>query len=178
MVWKAVSSFKSIQVTSIDKIDGDHDFIPLYKLKTKEYNKGISSKERVDMPFIRVSYMENQFEARQLERISQTIMNELVQHFNVPADDFFQVFHSHRPQEFYYSRTYLDVERSDGLLYIQITLKSGRTVKQKTSFYEALAEHLSKAIPMRKEDVFIVLVDTEYEDWSFGNGIAQMLRSM
>ncbi|QMV39792.1 tautomerase family protein [Cohnella cholangitidis] len=127
------------------------------------------------MPFIRVSYLEQQYEARQLERISQTIMNELVLHFNVPADDLFQVFHSHRPEEFYYSRSYLNVERSDGLLYIHITLKSGRTVKQKTSFYEALAEHLSKELTMRKEDVFIVLVDTEYEDWSFGNGFAQML---
>lgn len=29
---------------------------------------------------------------------------------------------------------------------------------------------------IRKEDIFIVLVDTEFEDWSFGNGVGQMLQ--
>lgn len=127
------------------------------------------------MPFIRVSYLEQQYEARQLARISRTIMSALIQHFRVPEDDLFQVFHAHKPGEFYYSKNYLDVERSDSLLFIQITLKSGRMTEQKTSFYKMLAEQLSNTLPMRKEDVFIVLVDTEFEDWSFGNGVAQML---
>ncbi|MFD2876651.1 tautomerase family protein [Paenibacillus rhizoplanae] len=32
---------------------------------------------------------------------------------------------------FYYSPNYLNIERTDGLLYIQITLKSGRSQEQK-----------------------------------------------
>ncbi|WP_239615549.1 tautomerase family protein [Cohnella mopanensis] len=128
------------------------------------------------MPFIRVSYLEQQYETHQLERISQAIMSALIQHFHVPEDDLFQVFHAHKPGEFYYSHDYLNIERSSGLLYIQITLKSGRTTEQKSSFYATLAEELSTTLYMRKEDVFIVLVDTEFEDWSFGNGIAQMLQ--
>lgn len=128
------------------------------------------------MPFIRVSYMEQQYEVGQLERISKVIMNNLIQHFHVPEDDFFQVFHAHKAGEFFYSPNYLNIERSHGLLYIQITLKSGRTTEQKTSFYQALADQLARTMPMRIEDVFIVLVDTEFEDWSFGNGIAQMLQ--
>jgi phenylpyruvate tautomerase PptA (4-oxalocrotonate tautomerase family) len=127
------------------------------------------------MPFIRVSYLKPQYEPAQLERVSQTIMSALVQHFKVPADDLFQVFHSHQSDEFYYSNNYLGVERSNGLLFIQITLKSGRTTEQKVSFYDTLAEQLSRTVPVRKEDVFIILIDTEFEDWSFGNGIAQML---
>ncbi|MCR2805412.1 tautomerase family protein [Paenibacillus soyae] len=127
------------------------------------------------MPFIRVSYMKPQYEPSQLERVSQTIMHALIQHFNVPADDLFQVFHAHDPAEFYYSNNYLGVERSNELLLIQITLKSGRKTEQKTSFYRTLAEQLSRTVPMRTEDVFVVLIDTEFEDWSFGNGIAQML---
>ncbi|MNI63099.1 Tautomerase enzyme [compost metagenome] len=128
------------------------------------------------MPFVRVSYLEHQYELNKLEQISQTIMRALVEHFNVPKDDLFQVFHSHKEGEFYYSPNYLEVERSDGLLFIQITLKSGRTTKQKTCFYELLAEQLSKELPLRKEDVFVLLVDTEFEDWSFGNGVAQMIQ--
>lgn len=127
------------------------------------------------MPFIRVSYMEEQYDTRQLEQISKTIMCALIIHFNVPEDDYFQVFHAHRAGEFFYSKNYLYVERGDGLLYIQITLKSGRSEQQKTSFYAMLAEELSNTVSIRKEDVFVVLVDNEFDDWSFGNGIAQML---
>ncbi|WP_270170660.1 tautomerase family protein [Paenibacillus sp. SYP-B4298] len=127
------------------------------------------------MPFIRVSYLKLKYDADQLKRISHTIMNTLIQHFNVPEDDLFQAFHAHDSQEFIYSNNYLGIERSDGLLFIQITLKSGRTTNQKTRFYETLAQQLSMTIPMRKEDVFIVLVGNELEDWSFGNGRAQML---
>ena len=127
------------------------------------------------MPFIRVSYLESQYEARQLNVISKAIMETLIQHYHVPEDDWFQVFHAHKQEEFYYSSHYLNVERSEGLLFIHITCKSGRTVEQKTCFYETLATTLSKALPMRKEDVFIVLAENEYADWSFGNGAAQML---
>lgn len=128
------------------------------------------------MPFIRVSYLERQYGASQTHQISKTIMNALIEHFHVPEDDLFQVFHTHKREEFYYSTNYLGVERSDGLLFIQITCKSGRTTEQKTSFYDTLAKRLAASVPVRKEDVFVVLVDTEFEDWSFGNGVAQMLQ--
>ena len=127
------------------------------------------------MPFIRVSYLEQQYDNHQLEGICRAIMSALIQHFHVPEDDMFQVFHTHKAGEFFYSKDYLNIERSDGLIYIQVTLKSGRSTEQKKSFYARLAEELSMTLNIRKEDIFIVLVDTEFEDWSFGNGVAQML---
>ncbi|OAS15397.1 tautomerase family protein [Paenibacillus oryzisoli] len=129
------------------------------------------------MPFIRVSYYEHQYDRNKLGQISRIIGNSLVDYFNVPEEDRFQVFHSHKEGEFYYSPSYLGVKRSDGLLYIQISLKSGRTTTQKRRFYRALAQQLSTELPMRQEDVFVVLVDNEFEDWSFGNGEAQMLKN-
>ncbi|MGO4109498.1 tautomerase family protein [Paenibacillus sp. YAF4_2] len=126
------------------------------------------------MPFIRVSYREDQYEGKELSLISLEIHAALMEHFHVPVDDYFQLFHAHKPGEFFYSPSYLNVERTDRLLYIQITLKSGRTVEQKKSFYSELAQRLSK-IGIRAEDVFVVLVGTELEDWTFGSGIAQML---
>src|SRR5690606_36431955 len=106
----------------------------------------------------------------------QTIMGALIEHLNVPEDDLMQVFHAHKREEFHYNSNYLHVERSDGLIFIQITSKCGRTKRQKTGLYETLAKNLSTTLHMRIEDVFVVLVDTEFEDWSFGNGVAQMLQ--
>ncbi|HEY2494041.1 MAG TPA: tautomerase family protein [Paenibacillus sp.] len=127
------------------------------------------------MPFVRVSYLENKYDTQQLPVISDVIMCALIEYFTVPEDDFFQVFHAHKAGEFYYSKNYLNIRRTDGLLYIQITLKSGRSTEQKQSFYRELAGRLSNTLTIRKEDVFVVLVDTEFEDWTFGNGVAQMI---
>jgi len=43
----------------------------------------------------------------------------------------------------------------------------------KKAFYQTLAERLHAELGVRKEDVFIGLVEVVKENWSFGNGIAQ-----
>lgn len=127
------------------------------------------------MPFVRVGYLENQYTDNQFLGISQCIMSALIEHFNVPIDDYFQVFHAHKKSEFYYSKNYLNISRTDQLLYIQITLGSGRSRDQKRNFYKRLAELLSAQCKIQEEDVFVVLVETELEDWTFGKGLAQMI---
>ncbi|TQR98623.1 tautomerase family protein [Paenibacillus ottowii] len=127
------------------------------------------------MPFVKVSYMEQQYTEQELPGISRCIMNALIEHFQVPPKDYFQVFHAHRASEFYYSPDYLNVPRTGKLLYIQITMGSGRTTEQKKSFYQRLADLISIECKVRPEDVFVTLIETELEDWSFGNGLAQMI---
>jgi phenylpyruvate tautomerase PptA (4-oxalocrotonate tautomerase family) len=72
-----------------------------------------------------------------------------------------------------YDPSYLDIPRTDGIIFIQITLNEGRAVELKKSFYKTLAERLNKELNVRMEDVFVSLVEVKKENWSFGNGIAQ-----
>ena len=44
---------------------------------------------------------------------------------------------------------------------------------QKRAFYKAIADGLPECLSLRREDVFISLVEVSKEDWSFGNGEAQ-----
>ena len=53
--------------------------------------------------------------------------------------------------------------------FVRISLKGSRSEKERQSIAEFLAEEQG----FRKEDVFINLVETSRENWSFGNGIAQ-----
>jgi phenylpyruvate tautomerase PptA (4-oxalocrotonate tautomerase family) len=69
--------------------------------------------------------------------------------------------------------TYLGIERSADALIIQLTLNEGRTVEVKKAFYKAVADGLHERVELRREDVFINLVEVKKENWSFGNGIAQ-----
>jgi phenylpyruvate tautomerase PptA (4-oxalocrotonate tautomerase family) len=58
-------------------------------------------------------------------------------------------------------------------VFIQVTLNAGRTVDVKRAFYRAVADGLHQRLGLRREDVFIGLIEVQKENWSFGNGEAQ-----
>jgi phenylpyruvate tautomerase PptA (4-oxalocrotonate tautomerase family) len=82
------------------------------------------------------------------------------------------VIHQHDEEEFDYDPNYLGIARTDDLVIIQIACNNTRTVEQKKAFYKYTAELLSKEPGLRPQDVFINLLETAKENWSFGNGEA------
>ena len=105
------------------------------------------------------------------EAISRIVHEALVS-VGVPKDDRFQVIHEHDSENFVFDLNYLNIRRTEDLVIIQITWNEGRTVEQKKALYKAIADGLA-ALSLRREDVFISLVEVKRENWSFGNGIAQ-----
>ncbi len=93
--------------------------------------------------------------------------------FGVPKDDRFQVITEHPKTGLQFDRDYLGVHRSDDCVFLQITLNAGRAVELKQRFYKAVADGLHEGLKLRREDVFISLVEVPKENWSFGNGEAQ-----
>jgi phenylpyruvate tautomerase PptA (4-oxalocrotonate tautomerase family) len=79
----------------------------------------------------------------------------------------------HDAANFRYSPTYLGVARSDDLLLIQISVRRTRTVAQKKALYGRVADLLAENPGVRREDVFVNLLEGEKENWSFGDGLAQ-----
>jgi phenylpyruvate tautomerase PptA (4-oxalocrotonate tautomerase family) len=110
-----------------------------------------------------------EFRRKMGEIVYQTMMVTL----NVPAKDNFQIIAEHDENSLIYNPEYLNVQRTDGIIIIQITLNEGRSVEMKKAFYKQLAERLHSELDIRMEDVFINLVEVKKENWSFGNGIAQ-----
>jgi len=93
--------------------------------------------------------------------------------FNVPEDDQFMVISEHEAANFRYGSSYLEVCRSDDLVFIQITANNTRTVEQKKALFRRIAERLGDAPGLRAEDVFVNLIEVAKENWSLGNGVAQ-----
>ena len=91
----------------------------------------------------------------------------------VPKNDRFQVIQEHDPDCLVYDPTYLDIPRTDDFILIQVTWNEGRTTEQKLAFYKAIADGLHAAVGVRREDVFVNIVEVKRENWSFGNGVAQ-----
>ena len=92
---------------------------------------------------------------------------------NVPEHDKFQVITRHAPQELVHPASYLGVSYSPGFVLIQITLNQGRTTEMKKAFYKRGAADRHGRLGIRREDVFINLVEVAKENWSFGNGEMQ-----
>ena len=124
------------------------------------------------MPLVRVSPRKGKSDDYK-KAIGDTVYRAMREAFNIPEEDRFVVVSEHSESEFQFSKTYLDIARSDDLVIIQITANSGRTVEQKKALFARIAELLSEKPGLRKEDVFVNLVEVAKENWSFGNGVAQ-----
>ena len=105
--------------------------------------------------------------------IGEVIYEAMLAILNVPKNDRFQVITEHPVEGFVFDLTYLDIQRSSDCVFIQVTLNEGRAVEQKQRFYKAVADGLHQRLSLRREDVFINLVEVTKENWSFGNGEAQ-----
>jgi 4-oxalocrotonate tautomerase len=124
------------------------------------------------MPLVRVSLRQGK-SADYKRAIGDGIYQAMREAFNVPEEDRFVLISEHGESELQFSKTYLDIARSDDLVIIQITANNTRTLEQKKALFARIAELLSQNPGLRKEDVFINLVEVPKENWSFGNGIAQ-----
>jgi phenylpyruvate tautomerase PptA (4-oxalocrotonate tautomerase family) len=123
------------------------------------------------MPLVRIDLRKGK-DAAYRQQIGRVVYDAMVG-VGVPANDRFQVVSEHDADGFLFDADYLGIHRTDDLVIIQITWNEGRTVEQKKQLYKAIAEGLAKSPGVRKEDVFINLVEVKKENWSFGNGEAQ-----
>ncbi len=124
------------------------------------------------MPLVRIDLAAGK-SADYRRTIGDVVYDAMVSTINVPKNDRFQIITEHVPDDFIVDPSYMDIARSPDCVILQITLSEGRTVEQKRTFYKAIVDGLHERLGMRREDVFINLVEVRKENWSFGNGIAQ-----
>ena len=124
------------------------------------------------MPLVRISLMRGKA-AGFAQKIGAIVYRTMVDTINVPPGDNFQIITEHDRDHLVYDPAYLAISRTDGVVFIQITLNQGRTVELKKRFYRTLAERLHQDLGVRTGDVFISLVEVAKENWSFGDGVAQ-----
>ena len=124
------------------------------------------------MPLVRIDFSEGRAPEYGVE-IGKVVYQALTDVMNAPKDDLFQIITAHPKAGLNFDREFLGVHRSDDCVFIQITLNAGRTVEMKQRFYKAVADGLHEGVQLRREDVFISLVEVQKENWSFGNGEAQ-----
>lgn len=109
-----------------------------------------------------------------VQAIGDVIYDAMTRIANVPEHDKFQIVNRHAGDELVYPAAgYMGMTYTPKIVFIQITWNTGRTVEVKKAFYKAIADGIHEKTGIRKEDVWINLVDVNREDWSFGGGEMQ-----
>jgi 4-oxalocrotonate tautomerase len=127
------------------------------------------------MPLVRISMREGK-SSQYRRAVADGVHGALIEAASVPELDRFQILTEHAPADLIYDPTYLGVNRSDDIVMIQITLNA-RAQNVKVALYKAIAERLAKNPGVRPQDVLISLVSVQPEDWSFGDGKAQYVKT-
>ena len=84
------------------------------------------------MPFVNVYYHENILNKEELKKIGECIHLSLIEHFNIPENDFFKCF-TLLTKSLLYNPYYLlerGEKRTENMIYVSITCVE-RTIKQK-----------------------------------------------
>lgn len=124
------------------------------------------------MPLVRISLREGKPEEYK-KALADGVHRALVEAIEIPAQDRFQVITEYSSGGLIYDPSYLGVTRSDEIVLVQITLSTGRKPPQKRKLYKRMSEILAENPGLRPQDLMINLVEVAWENWSFGNGVAQ-----
>ncbi|EHK27090.1 uncharacterized protein TRIVIDRAFT_62872 [Trichoderma virens Gv29-8] len=126
------------------------------------------------MPFVKIDVIKGRRSPEQLRKLGDVIQKVLIDTFNSPERDRYQIFSQHEPWEVICWDTGLGFERTDDLVSIQI-FAQGRNRDQKMAMYTAFGERLEKECGLKGNDLLISVTPNTKEDWSFGYGRAQFL---
>ncbi|WP_339481646.1 MULTISPECIES: tautomerase family protein [unclassified Pseudomonas] len=121
------------------------------------------------MPFVRTVVIKGTSQ-QQRQRIVDGIHQALVESIGMPEDELFSLVTDYDPEQFFYSRTFNGVDRSDRLIVIEITMRRGRSDAMKRELYKKIADNLGVQALVRPQDVFIFMHENDYSDWSVGFG--------
>ncbi|CAI3956311.1 tautomerase family protein [Commensalibacter papalotli (ex Botero et al. 2024)] len=125
------------------------------------------------MPLIRIDVIEGRTQ-QELTILKETIHRAVVEAFEVPERDKYQILTQHKPGFLISEDTGLDIPRTDKFVLLQIASRP-RTAEQKKKFYSLVCQLLKENCAIKSSDVMISIVVNSDEDWSFGLGRAQFL---
>jgi len=128
------------------------------------------------MPFTRISLLKGK-SPDYVRAVSDSLHRALVEAFDVPPNDRFQVIHQHEPGELVFDRTYLGGPRSDDFILFAVTAGRPRDIATKKAFYKRLVTLLAQSPGIRPQDVMVVITTTHLDEWSFADGEAQMIEA-
>ena len=125
------------------------------------------------MPLLKIDVVAGRTED-ELTLLLDTIHDAMVEAFEVPVRDRYQILNEHTQSRLIIQDTGLGFDRSNKVVVITAVSRP-RPAEMKKKFYTLLAQGLEKACGIAPADLMVSIVINSDEDWSFGLGRAQFL---
>jgi phenylpyruvate tautomerase PptA (4-oxalocrotonate tautomerase family) len=125
------------------------------------------------MPLMRIDVVRGRSE-KELATLAQAVHDAMIEAFQTPARDRYQVLTEHAPACLILEDTGLGFERSDQRVLIQMTTRE-RPEIMKLRFYELVVAYLGDRCGIPPEDVMVSCIENKDADWTFAHGRAQFL---
>ena len=125
------------------------------------------------MPLVRIDVQEGRT-PEELRKLADAVQDVMLDAFAAPPRDRYQIITEHPKGHIIAEDTGLGLERSNGIVIIQI-FQQGRSNEQKVAMYAELAKRLEVECGIRPEDLIISVMANRHADWSFGLGQAQFV---
>ncbi len=125
------------------------------------------------MPLVRIDVPAGR-DAAWYGKVSNAVQEALHEALDVPTAEKFHIMTEHEAAGLAIDQSYLGIHRSKEAVIIQATLNYGRDAQEKEAFFSTLTMKLSTDAGIAPADVVINLIEVDREDWSFGDGKAQL----
>ncbi len=125
------------------------------------------------MPLVRIDLIEGRTD-EEINAIMNTVQDCVVEAFQVPKTDRYQIVTEHKPGRMVLLDTGLGFERSEKAIVVQVFSSPRKTI-HKTRFYKLLANALEANCGLDQKDLLISITTNTDVDWSFGYGETQYL---
>lgn len=110
----------------------------------------------------------------EVKKIVDTVHEAVVEAFEVPHSDRYQVVYQHDQNDLFIEDTGLGFTRTQDFILISIT-SNKRTDDKKIKLYQLITQNLEQNCNINPMDVMINITENTNSDWSFGKGVAQFL---
>ncbi|OJJ76729.1 hypothetical protein ASPBRDRAFT_192842 [Aspergillus brasiliensis CBS 101740] len=128
------------------------------------------------MPLVKIDLFKGVRSPEDIKKLADTVQQVMLDHFNAPPKDRYQIITQHESYELICEDTSLGFPRSKNLVIIQI-LQQGRGPEEKQAVYQNLHAELEKHCGVSGTDLVVTCMENTRADWSFGMGEAQFLTS-
>lgn len=122
------------------------------------------------MPVVTITLKEGRGEEF-IGKLSDIIHEVMIKEIDCPMEVKYHAVHEVKNTNLIYKDEFRSMKRSDEMIFIQMTLKEGRTAEKKKAMYERLTDELHGKLGVRTEDIFISVTESKAEDWYFGRPV-------
>jgi phenylpyruvate tautomerase PptA (4-oxalocrotonate tautomerase family) len=125
------------------------------------------------MPLLNIHIVKGR-SAEAVAELQLVIHEAMVEAFQVPVRDRYQIVTEHAPSHLVMEDTGLGFERSAQRVLIHMTTRP-RSQDMKQAFYRLVTTGLAERCDVAPQDVMFSVIENSDADWSFGFGKAQFL---